>query len=334
MKFVRFDGGKTGIIIDGQPPQVIDIAASVSVNRTQGAKALSILKDVLPGDGTGSWALLIDQWNDVRDPVAALVSAAGKGQPGSVLRPLSSVRLEAPLASPSVRIFSLGGNVAAHLIAAMKIMANRILTEEEILKEKSDGLPPWGFMMQTDTVVGPDASVAPPSSVQKFDYEGECAVMIGTQGRDITPDRVKFWGFTAWNDFSIRDGRMGIGPALHRGAFNWALEKNFDTSNSCGPWLVVDESYDVNRLRCLTRVNGEVRQDWNTKDMVYSFSETASFVSHYHTLKPGDMFVSGTGTGVAMEHGQDGPYWLKPGDRVEVDLEGVGVLKNQVRTWK
>jgi 2-keto-4-pentenoate hydratase/2-oxohepta-3-ene-1,7-dioic acid hydratase in catechol pathway len=167
-----------------------------------------------------------------------------------------------------------------------------------------------------DTVVGPNAPVSPPAGIQKYDYESEVAVILKSGGRGLRPNDVAVWGYTAWNDLSIRDGRLGIGPPLHRGAFSWAIEKNFDTGNSCGPWIVVDEP-----------------QDWSTTELMYSFGETASFISNYLRLATGDLICSGTGHGTAAEFGRDGDRWLKPGDRVEVEVEGVGVLRNDVVAW-
>ena len=93
-------------------------------------------------------------------------------------------------------------------------------------------------------------------------------IILAAGGKHLATSDLRVWGFTAWNDLSIRDGRLGIGPELHRGAFNWAVEKNFDTGNPCGPCVVVDEGYDVNDLRCTMRVNGEVRQGGSITDMV------------------------------------------------------------------
>ena len=99
------------------------------------------------------------------------------------------------------------------------------------------------------------------------------------------------------------------------------------------PGVVVDEGHDINRLRCVLTVNGEVRQDWNLADMIYSFDETLRFISEYVSLRPGDILTSGTGAGVAIESGTHGPHWLKPGDVVSITLDGVAPLTNPIGQW-
>jgi 2-keto-4-pentenoate hydratase/2-oxohepta-3-ene-1,7-dioic acid hydratase in catechol pathway len=312
MKLVRFDGGKTGILAGDS---VIDVGASGKVSQ------------YLAGDGRGSWQDLIANWDAARDAMAAL-EASGEGAV-----PLAGVSLEAPLPRPDGKIIALGANVAAHAANAFKAITGEEFGEDQFYQNKRDGLPPWGFLILADTVVGPGAEVTPEASVQKYDYESEAAVILAGGGRNMSEGDLSVWGLTAWNDLSIRDGRLGIGVPIHTGAFNWALEKNFDTGNACGPWVVVDEDFDINNLQCKTRVNGETRQDWNTSDMIYGFAESVAFISRYTAIQPGDIILSGTGQGTAVESGADGDRWLKPGDRVEIEVEGVGVLENTVGSW-
>lgn len=311
MKLVRFDGGKTGLLVGDS---VIDIGASGTIS------------NFLPGDGTGSWNEMIAHWDQARGPLQALASNGGG-------KPLASVRLEAPLPDRRGRIIALGANVAGHAVNAFKAITGQEFTEDHFLADQRQGKPPWGFLIMPETVVGPDAEVKPEASVEKFDYEIEAAIILAAGGKNMKSEDLRVWGFTAWNDLSIRDGRLGIGPELHRGAFNWAVEKNFDTGNACGPCVVVDEDYDVNDVRCMMRVNGELRQDWRTSEMIYGFGETVAFLSKYVTMAPGDIILSGTGTGTAVEAGRDGDRWLKPGDVLEAEVEGVGVLRNTVVEW-
>ncbi len=311
MRLVRFNGGKTGILAGDR---VIDVGASGAMSKW------------LPGDGSGSWDEMIAHWEEARPAMQAL-EAKGGGVP------LSSVTLDAPLPDRRNRIIALGANVAAHGVNAFKAITGEEFTEDHFLKDVRDGLPPWGFTIMPETVVGPDAEVKPEASVQKFDYEVETAIILAKGGKRMKPEDLKVWGFTVWNDLSIRDGRVGIGPPIHRGAFSWAMEKNFDTGNVCGPCVVVDEGYDIENLRCVMRVNGEVRQDWNTSDMMYTFGATLEFLSKYITMNPGDIILSGTGAGTAIESGRDGDRWLRPGDVIEAEVEGVGVLRNRVAEW-
>lgn len=334
MKFLRFDDWATGLLVEGSTPsRVLDVAGSLTRFRALDAAGADAVAAVLPDGGKGSWVRLIENWDRVRGALQKMLGLASQGDTGLSVRPLDAVRLRPPLATRHGRIIALGANVAAHASAAFKIVFGTDVPPENFHKEKRDGLPPWGFLIVPETVIGPGEAVSPPAGVQKLDYEGEVAVILKAGGRRIRPGDVEFWGYTAWNDLSIRDGRLGIGPPLHRGAFSWALEKNFETGNACGPWVVVDEPHDLGRLSCTTRVNGETRQAWSTADMIYDFRETAEFVSRYFELAPGDIICSGTGAGTAIEGGRDGARWLKPGDRIEVEVEGVGVLRNDVAKW-
>ena len=335
MKILRFDDWKTGLLIEGPGgARVLDVGANLELLRAHDAAGATLVQTVLGAKGDGDWGPMIDSWDSAGKVLHAMIDMAGPGG-GSrmLLKPLSSVRLRAPLPSPHARIFALGGNVASHMAAAMTKISGKTVTVESILAERRQGLPPWGFLVLADTVVGPLDPVSPPAGITKYDYEAEVAVLLRGGGRNVKAKDVTIWGYTAWNDLSIRDGRLGIGPPIHRGAFNWAMEKNFDTGNSCGPWVVVDEPRDPMKLRVQMRVNGVTRQDWSTEEMMYSFGDTAEFLSKFATLKAGDIICSGTGHGTAAEYGADGDRWLKPGDKLEVEVESVGILRNDVASW-
>ncbi len=327
MKLVRFDEGATGLLVGDQ---VVDIAAARASLGSAGAETITRL---LPDDGRGSWNDMIARWDEAREPLGEVAAQAADGGVDGTLA-LSSVRLVAPLPDPRNRIIALGANVAAHAVNAFKAVTGEEFTEDHFLKDQREGLPPWGFLIMPQSVVGPEAEIKPEASVEKLDYEVEVAVILRSGGRLMTESDFSVWGITVWNDLSIRDGRLGVGAPIHRGAFNWALEKNFDTGNACGPCVVVDEPYDVNNLRCVLRVNGEVRQDWSTADMIYNFAESVAFLSKYIDLSPGDILCSGTGAGTAIESGVDGNRWLQPGDRVEAEVEGIGVLANTIGEWR
>ena len=327
MKFVRYNGGVTGLLVGDR---IVDIGTA---RAGLGSAAADTLARLLPGDGRGSWNDMIAHWDEARGPLEELAAHAAEGGLDGMVA-LASVRLEAPLPDARNRIIALGANNATHAANAFRAVTGQEFTEEQFLKEPREGLPPWDFLIMPETVVGPEAEVKPEAGVEKFDYEVEVGVILASGGRRISVDDFSVWGFTVWNDLSIRDARLGIGPPIHRGAFNWALEKNFETGNVCGPCVVVDEDYDVNRLRCVLRVNGETRQDWITADMIYTFAESAAFISKYIQLAPGDILCSGTGAGTAIESGVDGDRWLRPGDRIEAEVEGVGVLANTVGDWR
>lgn len=328
MKFVRFDGGRTGLVIEHDGLQVIDVAANLNALRARDARAADAIAAVLLADPQQSWVPMIGRWDELRDAFSALVALA----PAQLtLRAFDDVALEPPLAAPNVHIFAMGSNTTDHIVRAFKVMQDLDLTHEQARKAKDDGLPPFGFMLWPATVAAPNATVAPPKGTLKFDYEAECAVYVKRGGRDLTT--VELWGYTAFNDLGVRDPFLKLAKEAHWGPFSLNLPKNFDTSNACGPWVVVDEGQDILSLNCRLTVNGEPRQDWNLRDMIYGFDETLSYISTSLTLRPGDMLCSGTGAGVALESGIDSDAWLKPGDVIELTLDGVAPLRNTVGAW-
>jgi 2-keto-4-pentenoate hydratase/2-oxohepta-3-ene-1,7-dioic acid hydratase in catechol pathway len=176
------------------------------------------------------------------------------------------------------------------------------------------------------SVVGPGADVRIPRACRKFDYELEIGIFIGRKGRDIPREqaRAHIGGFTIFNDFSARDIQMReitgrLGPAKG---------KDFDTGNAMGPWLVTpDELPDPYRLSMAARVNGEERSRGTTADMHYTWEEVIAYISADETLHPGEFIGSGTvGGGCGLEQDR----YLRPADVVELEVEGLGVLRNRV----
>jgi 2-keto-4-pentenoate hydratase/2-oxohepta-3-ene-1,7-dioic acid hydratase in catechol pathway len=168
------------------------------------------------------------------------------------------------------------------------------------------------------------ALVRPPESDQ-LDYEGEIALVIGKTGRRISEatalDHVS--GLTLCNEGTIRDW-------VRHAKFNVTQGKNFDGTGSLGPWLIpyVDEA-QIADIALETRVNGDVRQHDRTSHMIFSFRRIIAYVSTFTTLVPGDVIVTGTPTGAGAR--LEPPVWLKPEDLVEVEADGLGVLRNGVR---
>jgi 2-keto-4-pentenoate hydratase/2-oxohepta-3-ene-1,7-dioic acid hydratase in catechol pathway len=165
--------------------------------------------------------------------------------------------------------------------------------------------------------------IRPPESPQ-LDYEGEIAIVIGKQGRRIAEKDAlsHVAALTLCNDGTIRDW-------VRHAKFNVTQGKNFEASGSMGPWLVpfTDES-QLADVALETRVNGEIRQKDRTSRMIFSFRKIVSYVSTFTKLVPGDILVCGTPTGAGARF--DPPRWLKPGDVVEVEAEGIGVLRNTI----
>jgi len=149
---------------------------------------------------------------------------------------------------------------------------------------------------------------------ERVDYEGEIGVVIGRTLRHASLEeaRAGIFGLTCCNDVTARD--------LQRAEGQFTRAKGFDTFCPCGPWIET-ETGDLERLRVRTRVNGEIRQDASSRDMIFPIAELLAFASRVMTLVPGDLVLTGTPEGVAP---------LAAGDRVEVEVEGVGLLRNTI----
>jgi 2-keto-4-pentenoate hydratase/2-oxohepta-3-ene-1,7-dioic acid hydratase in catechol pathway len=180
------------------------------------------------------------------------------------------------------------------------------------------------FSKPPTTLIGHDEDIRwDPSFTQKLDYEVELAIVIGKGGRRISADRAaeRIFGYTIANDVSAREVQANHGQ--------WFLGKAMDTSCPLGPVIVPARYFPKpQNVRLMTRVNGEVRQDSNTSDMLYDIGRIVEILSSGLTLEPGDVIITGTPSGVAL--GMSSPKWLKHGDVVECEIEAIGVLRNRV----
>lgn len=165
--------------------------------------------------------------------------------------------------------------------------------------------------------------IRPPESNQ-LDYECEIAIVIGKGGRRITEKDAlsHIAALTLCNEGTLRDW-------VRHAKFNVTQGKNFDSSGSLGPWLIpFTDERQLTDIELQTRVNGEVRQKDRTSRMIFSFRKIIAYVSTFTTLVPGDIIVCGTPTGAGARF--EPPIWLKPGDVIEVEAEGIGILRNTV----
>ncbi len=171
-------------------------------------------------------------------------------------------------------------------------------------------------------VASEEAIVRPPESTQ-LDYEGEVALIVGRRGRRVKESDAlgHVAGYTICNEGTIRDW-------LRHGKFNVTPGKNFERTGAVGPWVVTADEIGAQPMRIITRVNGEIRQDDTTDRMIFSIPFLISYISHFCTLEPGDILITGTPTGAGARF--DPPRYLVPGDVVEVQVPGIGTLRNRV----
>jgi 2-keto-4-pentenoate hydratase/2-oxohepta-3-ene-1,7-dioic acid hydratase in catechol pathway len=182
-------------------------------------------------------------------------------------------------------------------------------------KELKMSIPyyPLIFMKPPTSVIGNGDAIILPPQTKELNYEGELAVVIKEKARNVSKDKARRFiaGYTCANDVTARD--------LQRIDGQWTRAKSFDTFSPLGPRIVSD--IDPKNLSIITRVNGAVKQNSNTKNMIFDVFELVSFVSEIMTLLPGDVIITGTPPGVGA---------IEVGDVVEVEIEGIGVLKNIV----
>jgi 2-keto-4-pentenoate hydratase/2-oxohepta-3-ene-1,7-dioic acid hydratase in catechol pathway len=211
--------------------------------------------------------------------------------------PLAGVTLLAPVARPRA-IFGIGLNYAAHA------------------REQGKDLPafPIVFMKLPSSSVPGSGPVVCPAAVRRLDYEVELALVMGTDG--------EIAGYAVADDVSARD-LQGREP-------QWTRAKGFDTSCPWGPWVTTaDEVPDAEALRLTCHVNGELRQDSTTADLVFGPRALVDFIGETITLEPGDLILTGTPSGVGMA--MDPPRWLADGDVVRCEVEGLGAIEHRVR---
>jgi 2-keto-4-pentenoate hydratase/2-oxohepta-3-ene-1,7-dioic acid hydratase in catechol pathway len=222
-------------------------------------------------------------------------SLFGEFRQGEKVTTLTEVRLLAPC--QPTKILAVGLNYRTHAAEAGYDVPSE----------------PLVFSKPPSSVIGPLVPIVYPILSQQVDYEGELAVVIGRQARNVPPEKADDFvlGYTCGNDVTARD--------LQRRDDQWTRAKGFDTFCPLGPCIVTD--LNPGHLTIQTRVNGEIRQSASTTDMVFSVAELIAYVSQVMTLEPGDVILSGTPSGV-------GP--LQPGDVVEVEIEGIGTLRNPV----
>lgn len=221
-----------------------------------------------------------------------------------------SVRLGPPVANPG-KLVCIGLNYEDH--AREGGMA---LPEEPIL-----------FFKATSSISGPNDDVIIPKNSKKTDWEVELAVIIGKKASYVSEEQAMehVAGYCVHNDYSEREFQ------LERGG-QWVKGKSCDTFAPLGPWLVTrDEVEDIKNLRLWLKVNGELKQDGSTSKLIFSVPYLVSYISQFMTLQPGDIISTGTPAGVGL--GFDPPQYLKPGDEVELGIDGLGSSRQKLKAY-
>ncbi len=185
---------------------------------------------------------------------------------------------------------------------------------------------PYFFLKFPSSLVPPDGISYIPRGVKKYDYEGEIAIVIGKSGKYLSKEEASsiLYGYSIVNDLSIRDYQMTEFPRYGK---NWVLGKAADYALPYGPYILPKEDVEGFRFRIKTTVNGEIRQDGTTDDMIFTVEELISELSKVTRLRPGDIITTGTPSGVAIHTGTG---FLKEGDTVSVEVSGIGKLSTHI----
>ena len=259
-------------------------------------------------DGDTAIDLAADLRAELEDGTDLIAAARAALASGARRLPLAGLRF-APLVPEPGKIICLGLNYYDHA--------------KDGGRDKPDY--PWFFYRGKSSLVGHGEPGLVPKVSGKFDYEAELAVVIGTRvPRHVAQaDALRHvFGYSCFNDMSVRD--------YQKRTPQWTIGKNFDATGGFGPVLVsADElAPGATGLRIRSRLNGQVMQDANTSDMIFSVAETIALLAQCMTLDPGDAIIMGTPAGVGQA--RTPPVWMKSGDTIEIEIEQIGVLRNPI----
>ena len=314
MKLVTYNAGgeqRVGAVVGDGNNQVVDLAAADrTLARREKRKTHGFFCDMLTLLEAGSKGL-------------SAAKNAAKAASGASVKPLSRVRLKAPVPNPR-KVFCLAGNYQDHIEeGGGKIALQDKETPRVFMK------PP------TTTVIGQNDKILIPPVARSIDWEGELAVVIGRKAKGVKPkDALKYVaGYTIMNDVSERDLKIKkrTDSRPRDEWFDWLNGKWLDTFGPQGPWIVTrDEIPDPQVLDISTFINGERKQHNNTGQMLYPVTKIIEYISAIITLEPGDLISTGTISGVGATSGT----FMKPGDKVQIEISSIGVLKNSVAASK
>jgi 2-keto-4-pentenoate hydratase/2-oxohepta-3-ene-1,7-dioic acid hydratase in catechol pathway len=297
MRLLMFHDGGTrhlGVAREGAPDEIIDVAAA------NGSGSAGMPADILGVIDGGAQAL---------DRLRGLASSAPDN---GTVRSLAGLTLLPPFDPPRGNVLAIGRNYQKH-------------AEEGARALNTEVGPPTIFTKAITTITGPYADIRiDPSVSTKIDWEVELGVVIGRRGANIKRSEAldHVFGYTVLNDVTARDIQNGWGG-------QWFKGKSLDGSCPVGPWVLTkDEIPDVQHLHLQLRVNGDVKQDANSQDMIYPVDAIIEWLSVGMTLLPGMLIATGTPEGVGFA--RTPPEFLQPGDVMETEIEGIGMLRNAV----
>lgn len=301
MKLLMFRDGNErhlGVLRDGSKDEVVDVSRLAKGNGSSGVPS-----DVLT---------LIESGDDGLKRLRQVVSSVkGSGDAGMV-RKLNELTLVSPLDPPRGNMLAIGRNYEKHAAESARAWGEQVK-------------PPTVFTKAQTSITGPYDDIAiDPTISDKIDWEVELAVVIGKGGANIKRARALdyVFGYTVLNDVTARDIQSGWGGQYFKG-------KSLDRSSPSGPWVVTrDEVEDPQALKLFLRVNGTVKQDGDTRDMIYPVDAIIEWVSKGMTLLPGSLIATGTPDGVGFA--RTPPEFLKPGDVMETEVQGIGLLRNRM----
>ena len=256
-------------------------------------------------DGSGISNRAIIQWTpDQQSNLERAARALADSHQAGVYQ-ANDLRLGPPIPDPD-KIICLGLNYKSH-------------AEEAGFKPPE---VPILFAKYRNALTGPTSPILLPRLSEEIDYEAELAVVIGKRCREVAAEAALDYvaGYMAFQDVSARDLQFRTGQ--------WLSGKSLDTFAPCGPALVVNEISDPQNLKIATRLNGQTLQESNTRHMIFSVAATIAHISQLMTLEPGDIIATGTPEGVGFK--RNPPIFLRDGDVVEVEVEGIGLLRNPV----
>jgi 2-keto-4-pentenoate hydratase/2-oxohepta-3-ene-1,7-dioic acid hydratase in catechol pathway len=257
----------------------------------------------VPSD-LGAW--LRDNDGDLK-PLTALAQKA----PAAARLPLEGLKYTLPVTRPG-KILCLGLNYMDHVKEG----------------RYADNVPKWPslFFRVLSSLVAHQAPLIRPQASEQFDYEAEMVAVVGKKARHLTLDNALscIAGYSVSNEGSVRE--------FQRHTTQWTMGKNFDRSGSFGPWMVSADELPAGGkgLKIMTRLNGRTLQSDNTDNMMFPLAETLVYVTKGMTLEPGDIILTGAPSGVG--HAQKpNPIWMRAGDVCEIEVEGIGVLRNPIQ---